>query len=580
MTRARRLLVPGLCLAALLALAAACLLAAIHTRGLGVADDAFISFRMARNLADGHGLRFNPSGPPVEAASNFLLTVALAGAHRLGLSLIQSAVAIGLLSSALALVLLAWCCRRHVGAWGLLAPAGLATVSIAAGNATNGLETSLFTLLLLLAVVLYVEGDAGPRPRRRLLFASSLVLALVAMTRPEGPMYLVALGVLRGLDLWRRRRAGRGARRTLLTVELWWIAGFLVLYLPYTAWRVGYFGMLLPNTYHAKEMQFVELSKLHAGLLYLKLMLLREPLLPVGLALGALAHAIAPDRRMRVLLALTVTQCLFMVLCGGDWPHMFGFGRFLMPVMPLLLWITAEACARLLKLRRRITTVGVVLGLVAVCQLDLVAAADMRMPPQYHLRARTAPTAQALRTAYVDAPRRLPADEWWRRSLRTLSLGRYENNFDAVVGRWLRRRYGSETTIASIQAGQFAFWSRMPMLDMFGLASPEVTRLGSHEPAGLARVLRQFDPTLIAFYKWSAEVHHRGLVQSGFLDRAGYGLRYVFVRQRFRAFVVFEKGYRSPEDPREVLFATLRDLPYRVNRDRLIAALDVNHPRL
>ena len=42
-------------------------------------DDAFISFRYARNLLEGHGLVFNP-GEYVEGYSNFLWTLELA--HR------------------------------------------------------------------------------------------------------------------------------------------------------------------------------------------------------------------------------------------------------------------------------------------------------------------------------------------------------------------------------------------------------------------------------------------------------------------------------------------------------------------
>ena len=40
-------------------------------------DDAFISFRYARNLLEGHGLVFNP-GEYVEGYSNFLWTLELA----------------------------------------------------------------------------------------------------------------------------------------------------------------------------------------------------------------------------------------------------------------------------------------------------------------------------------------------------------------------------------------------------------------------------------------------------------------------------------------------------------------------
>src|SRR5882672_7471606 len=48
-------------------------------------DDAFISFRYARNLRQGHGLVFNPGFERVEGYTNFLWVVLLAGCDALGL---------------------------------------------------------------------------------------------------------------------------------------------------------------------------------------------------------------------------------------------------------------------------------------------------------------------------------------------------------------------------------------------------------------------------------------------------------------------------------------------------------------
>ena len=143
----------------------------------------------------------------MEAASNFLLTVMLAGAHAAGLSLIRSSVVISLVCTAATLLLLAWCVRRTTGPWGLWAPFALAAMTLVCRNVTNGLETSLYGLLLLVAVALYLHGADTPTPNRRGLFLSSLVFALVALTRPEGPIYMLALGALRGWELlgrWRR----------------------------------------------------------------------------------------------------------------------------------------------------------------------------------------------------------------------------------------------------------------------------------------------------------------------------------------------------------------------------------------
>src|SRR4051812_27890475 len=49
-------------------------------------DDAMISMRFARNLASGHGLRWNAGATPVEGYSNFLWTLWMAVPHALGVA--------------------------------------------------------------------------------------------------------------------------------------------------------------------------------------------------------------------------------------------------------------------------------------------------------------------------------------------------------------------------------------------------------------------------------------------------------------------------------------------------------------
>ena len=50
-------------------------------------DDAFISFRYAQNLVEGHGLVFNPGGPgePVEGYTNFLWVLLMAAGMVVGI---------------------------------------------------------------------------------------------------------------------------------------------------------------------------------------------------------------------------------------------------------------------------------------------------------------------------------------------------------------------------------------------------------------------------------------------------------------------------------------------------------------
>lgn len=52
-------------------------------------DDAYISYRYARNLSDGIGLVWNP-GEHVEGYSNFLWVAILAGLNKLGADIVES----------------------------------------------------------------------------------------------------------------------------------------------------------------------------------------------------------------------------------------------------------------------------------------------------------------------------------------------------------------------------------------------------------------------------------------------------------------------------------------------------------
>ena len=66
-------------------------------------DDAFISFRYAKNLADGQGLVFNP-GERVEAYSNFSWVLLQSAALKAGLDPETASKALGLLAGLAALV--------------------------------------------------------------------------------------------------------------------------------------------------------------------------------------------------------------------------------------------------------------------------------------------------------------------------------------------------------------------------------------------------------------------------------------------------------------------------------------------
>ena len=239
-------------------------------------DDAFVSFRYARNLLEGHGLVFNV-GERVEGYTNFLWTLELAALWGIfGLRPEHAAPWLSAACTAATVAATLWWMgrlpelkQRKLTAWmalGLLC----SSATFAVWTSGGGLETRQFTLFVVLSVVclsLY-------RRSRRGLTAASLSLAAAALTRPEG--LLIAACCFAWFIAQRMADGGGGNARPRLD----W-PGLLRLALPFAVligahflFCYAYYGEWLPNTYYAKhvrpwyEMGFVYLwaAALETGL--------------------------------------------------------------------------------------------------------------------------------------------------------------------------------------------------------------------------------------------------------------------------------------------------------------------------
>lgn len=215
-------------------------------------DDAFITLRYARHWAEGEGVRWNDGEPqPVEGYSNFLFVAIAAAAYVVGLPplvVLEVTSALAMLASG---VLLVCASRRYASPAASTVPALLLWgYPFTAWWATSGLETSVYVALAIASVAAFARGaDAVARGGAR---SGSLrgagVLAFVAsLARPDGPLLVVAmLGVLAGVGLSRRHR--RAAVRAAWQIG----SAFAVPMAIYLAWRVDYFGGLLPNPMRCK----------------------------------------------------------------------------------------------------------------------------------------------------------------------------------------------------------------------------------------------------------------------------------------------------------------------------------------
>jgi hypothetical protein len=308
-------------------------------------DDAFISFRYAANLVQGHGLVFN-AGERVEGYSNFLWTLWMSAGLRLGLDAEQWAAAWGVGFYAGSILLLAWRSGRRAraaGSPGVLLPIA-ALLAAAHGDwrvfATSGLETSMFTFLAVLGFVLLADPPHTPR---RLALAGA-VFALLALTRSDG----VILAAPAGLFVLAHARSRLRAAAVFG-------GAFLVLWVPHLVWRVSYYGDLLPNTWYAKSAASAWYAQ---GWAYLGLYFQKYWVLAAGAGLAAVVALLAaptpktaservpPGGRSEVVLAgvLLASYALWVVHVGGD----FMYARLLIPVTPFLLVLTELAILRLL----------------------------------------------------------------------------------------------------------------------------------------------------------------------------------------------------------------------------------------
>ena len=297
-----------------------------------VTDDAYISFVYARNFAEHGSLTFN-LGMPVEGYTNFLWTFLLGVFMMVGLKpeLMSLVLGTGFALGTIAIVF------RMVGlfvssssVWRYLAPTLLAFSSGFACWSSGGLETQMFTFWVVLGIFLYARGYAADGPLRWV----GVVLALAAMTRPEGLLVIGVLGVHR-VAVKLARRQFVPSRDELVCVGL-----FVALWGPFYAWRWWYYGYPFPNTYYVKaagEAAPGYFDKLHAAGLHYVWVWLKQTKMIVALPIALTGLLVARPRSSRFLVgtavfSVAVVYLVYTVRVGGDF---MGLHRFIMPVFAL-----------------------------------------------------------------------------------------------------------------------------------------------------------------------------------------------------------------------------------------------------
>lgn len=354
----------GLPWLALLVAAAGAWLSADLTQGL--VDDAFISMRFARNLAEGAGPVFNP-GERVEGFTSPLWVLVGAALHRWAPDPVAATRWVGLVAGALLFPATYCVARRNLGLGsrsGVLAASLLLPHAALLAWAGSGMETTTFALL---GALLVLAAGRLERPGAPALAAA--LGGLVAWVRPEG-LALAPLTLAAGTGSLRQRASAAAGALA---------AGAALLVL-----RRGYYGEWLPNTFFAKVPRGPE--QLVWGLEYLGTSAFDFGfcLVPALAAFAAWRTRAWRPGPARPLLAWVGLSALVVVAEGGD---NLPLGRFVVHLLPGIAALAAAGLGEWRAGRQR-------RDLVELCLVTLVVAAFVtrpdRLEPMLRFRAQTA----------------------------------------------------------------------------------------------------------------------------------------------------------------------------------------------
>lgn len=297
-------------------------------------DDAYITFRCAQNLANGDGLVFNP-GEPVEASSNFAYAVAIGAFHKIG---VDPAIA-ALILNALGLLFILHLLIHDAGivdAASMKNPArwlGL-VFGVAAQPAFwiythSGMETVAYTALLFAGFLALIRAGEG----RASHIWAAVWIGTAATIRMEAAAFIAPACAFLAMT------GGRNGRwlRVIAALTI-----FAAVFVPVCVYRYRFYGFIFPNTYYAKVDGGSAALALRGALYVALWFAVSFPAVPMlaGAFRAVGKHSGIERDRLALGLVWVGGYIAYNVFVGGDY---FPFGRFFVPVLPVLAWMTPRA---------------------------------------------------------------------------------------------------------------------------------------------------------------------------------------------------------------------------------------------
>lgn len=450
MTRTRAII------AAVAALIAAALLRGVYVLASAPVDDAYITFRYARNLAEGQGFVYNV-GERVLGTTTPLFTLLLTPFAALAVPLDAVAMTIGLVADVAACLILFLLLKRFVSREAGVVVAIIYGLFYASAAACGyGMEAPLFQLFVIAAIWLFA---------RRRDSQAAVLAALAALTRPEGYLLAAILAVFVVVDCVRGRRVFR-----LKPVLL-----FIVIVAPWLIFSTLYFGSPIPNSLLVKASKAGITASDWTGFF-----VLRNPVVTLLWCGAAVGLVIGVMRRSTAVLLLGVWAIFYPLFFLAGRPSFLGNWYFA-PVTGALVGLCAVAGAEvsgwLLRSPKRGVAIVAILWIVSL---------------------------------WFVLPRSLESTRWGKLTADVVYR---------PMGQWVADNTDPDAVVQISDIGYVGYLSGRRILDSSALVSPEVlafNRKHRFDPRRHVRFVQEMKPDILLI-PLARDVYTR-FVEGGMLE--------------------------------------------------------------
>jgi peptidoglycan/LPS O-acetylase OafA/YrhL len=318
------------------------------TRYFVLFEDAMISMRYARHLADGHGLVWNIGEPPIEGFTNLLWVLWMSVAHKIGMS--ESKISLFIMLSGIAIMIGIGLVTAKIAR--KVTDAAWVPVAVLAATlfdyplvfwTLRGMEVGALALLVYTLLWLVLENEEEFSFPRTLAMGALTAGALLIRSDSVVPVGLICL-------------------YGFLTCSKRWLFAAVVGVFACTAvggqlvFRKSYFHESVPNTYFLKLYKISPLARIKRGLFVAFEVLTLHLALPISIVFATLTglrtdfdfYKDRTTRRMVLLGTLFVAQIGYATYVGGDaWEWMLYANRYVCVGMPALIVLVAVVLSRL-----------------------------------------------------------------------------------------------------------------------------------------------------------------------------------------------------------------------------------------